>query len=91
VHCFSHIESAVDAPRAQWQGARREHSRGAYATEEQRRQWAGAASSPRAGALFGSYRVAQSLRIALDMRLLRSLSEAKIASGRALDMTETVH
>jgi hypothetical protein len=81
----------VEAPRAQWQGARREHSLSPYATEEQRRQWARAASTLRAGALLGSYRVAQSLRIAADMLLLRSLSEPKIASGRAPDMTETVH
>jgi hypothetical protein len=81
----------VEAPRAQWQGARREHSLSPYATEEQRRQWARAASTLRAGTLLGSYRVAQSLRIAADMLLLRSLSEPKIASGRAPDMTETVH
>jgi hypothetical protein len=91
VHRFIDICSAVEAPRAQWQGATREHSLSPYATEEQRRQWARAASTLRAGVLFGSYRVAQSSRIASDMLLLRSLSEPKITPGRVADISETVH
>jgi hypothetical protein len=63
----------------------------AYATDEQRRQSARAISTLWAGTLLGGCWVAQSLRIASDMLLLRSLPEPKIVAGRAPDISETVH
>jgi hypothetical protein len=41
VHCFTYIGSAVEAPRAQWQGTRREHP------PRRTRPTSNAANSPR--------------------------------------------
>ena len=67
VHCFTYIPSAVEAPRAQWQGARRERSLSPTRPTSN----AGNASAPPQPSGPGL--------------------EPKIASGRAWDISETVH
>jgi hypothetical protein len=88
VHRISQIESAIEAPRAQWQGVRREHS---LSPTRPTSNAANGLVPVGPGRFLGSYRVAQLSRIASDRFLLRSLSAPKIASGRASDMTDTVH
>jgi hypothetical protein len=73
VPCVSYIRSAVEAPRVRWQGATREHSR-ALRDRGATRPMDPCRLNPSGQTLFGSCRVAQSLRIAADTLLLRLLA-----------------
>src|SRR6516165_3707442 len=91
VHCFTYIPSAVEAPRAQWQGARREHSLSPTRPTSNAGN-ASAPPQPSGPGLFSAHPASLSRHVSHRIcSSFDSLLEPKIASGRAWDISETVH
>src|SRR6516165_10293387 len=91
VHCFTYIPSAVEAPRAQWQGARREHSLSPTRPTSNAGN-ASASPQPSGPGLFSAHPASLSRHVSHRIcSSFDSLLEPKIASGRAWDISETVH
>ena len=91
VHCFTYIPSAVEAPRAQWQGARREHSLSPTRPTSNAGN-ASAPPQPSGPGLFSAHPASLSRHVSHRIcSSFDSLLEPKIASGRAWDIRETVH